>query len=234
MGLLTIIRKSNHKERQLRILFLGLDNSGKSTIVKRLLNAPDWQEQSPTLGFEIHSLPFDLAHGKDEAAKSQQAARGGRHFTLNLWDIGGQRTLRPYWRNYFERTDGLVWVVDSHDAARLAECREELWSLVVAEERLASASLLVLANKQDVPGARGLEEVRWTLRLDELAKQRGATVKVMACSAVRGDGYNEGMKWLVGDCERRLYWGSSTMQSTTAVKAVNDEAGNTAPTIAAA
>lgn len=236
MGLLTIIRKSNHKERQLRVLFLGLDNSGKSTIVKRLLGAADWRDQSPTLGFDIHSLPFDLDRSEQQLSSEGSAPRQRqrqRHFTLNLWDIGGQRTLRPYWRNYFERTDGLVWVVDSHDFARLTECRDELWSLVVAEERLASASLLVLANKQDVPGAKGLEEVRRVLRLDELARQRGATVNVVACSAVNGSGYGEGMKWLVEDCERRLYWGSSSGggDATTIVKDAIVDA--TTPAVAA-
>ena len=44
-------------------------------------------------------------------------------YQLNVWDVGGQRTLRPYWRNYFEQTDGLVWVVDSTDRRRLADSR---------------------------------------------------------------------------------------------------------------
>ena len=45
-------------------------------------------------------------------------------YQLNVWDVGGQKTLRPYWRNYFEQTDGLVWVVDSTDRRRLADCAE--------------------------------------------------------------------------------------------------------------
>lgn len=47
-----------------------------------------------------------------------------RSYQLNVWDVGGQRSLRPYWRNYFEATDGLVWVVDSTDRRRLADCAE--------------------------------------------------------------------------------------------------------------
>lgn len=45
-------------------------------------------------------------------------------YTLNIWDVGGQKTLRSYWRNYFEQTDGLVWVVDSADVRRLQDCAE--------------------------------------------------------------------------------------------------------------
>lgn len=50
-------------------------------------------------------------------------------------DVGGQRTLRPYWRNYFEKTDGVVWVVDSGDVTRMHDCRMELWNLLREEVR---------------------------------------------------------------------------------------------------
>ena len=54
-------------------------------------------------------------------------------FKLNVWDVGGQKSLRSYWRNYFESTDGLVWVVDSADRMRLADCKGELHGLLVEE-----------------------------------------------------------------------------------------------------
>ena len=118
----------------------------------------DTSSVSPTLGFNIRDLEL-----------------GG--YRLTVWDVGGQKTLRcarrrrrapvpavaqpsppahgarrtpacsPYWRNYFEETDALVWVVDSADRRRLADCAAELHGLL-KEERLAGASLLVLANKQ--------------------------------------------------------------------------------------
>ena len=67
-------------------------------------------------------------------------------FKLNVWDIGGQKAIRPYWKNYYENTDGLVFVVDSSDEERLNECVEELNSLL-AEENLVKVPLLVYANK---------------------------------------------------------------------------------------
>lgn len=73
--------------------------------------------------------------------------------------MGGQRTLRPYWTNYFERTDALVWVIDSSDTARMADCKTELASLL-QEERLVGASLLVLANKQDISGSMSVGHIR--------------------------------------------------------------------------
>lgn len=76
-----------------------------------------------------------------------------------MWDVGGQKSLRSYWRNYFECTDGLVWVVDSADRMRMEACREEL-QVLLQEERLAGATLLVLANKQDLPGSLSAQEIK--------------------------------------------------------------------------
>lgn len=80
-------------------------------------------------------------------------------YKLNIWDVGGQKTLRPYWRNYYEKTDGLIWVIDSADLARLEDTKKELHSLL-QEERLFGATLLILANKQDIPAALSLEEIQ--------------------------------------------------------------------------
>lgn len=98
MGLHTIIRKTKRREKEMRLLMVGLDNAGKTTVVKRL-NGEDISSISPTLGFNIKSMSF-------------------KGYRLNIWDVGGQRSLRAYWRNYYERTDGLVWVVDSADKFR--------------------------------------------------------------------------------------------------------------------
>nr|KAF6436923.1 ADP ribosylation factor like GTPase 2 [Molossus molossus] len=113
MGLLTILKKMKQKERELRLLMLGLDNAGKTTILKKF-NGEDIDTISPTLGFNIKTLEH-------------------RGFKLNIWDVGGQKSLRSYWRNYFESTDGLIWVVDSADRHRMQDCQRELQSLLVEE-----------------------------------------------------------------------------------------------------
>ena len=63
-----------------------------------------------------------------------------------MWDIGGQKAIRPYWKNYYENTDGMVFVVDSADEERVKECIEEL-DLLLGEEALKDVPLLVYANK---------------------------------------------------------------------------------------
>ena len=72
--------------------------------------------------------------------------------------MGGQRSLRSYWRNYYERTDALIWVVDSADTGRMLDCKAELQNLL-KEEKLAGAALLIFANKQDLPSALAPEEI---------------------------------------------------------------------------
>mmetsp|Transcript_444 Transcript_444/g.1135 ORF Transcript_444/g.1135 Transcript_444/m.1135 type:complete len:185 (-) Transcript_444:299-853(-) len=181
MGLLTILKKVKQKERELRLLVLGLDNAGKTTIVKKF-NGEDIDLISPTLGFNIKTLEY-------------------KDYKLNLWDIGGQTSLRSYWRNYFEQTDGLIWVVDSADKRRLLDCKAELEKLLV-EERLAGASLLVFANKQDISGALTPAEIQEVLGLDAIRKRHWC---ICSCSAVTGEGLVSGVDWMVTDIASRIF-----------------------------
>jgi len=122
-------------------------------------------------------------------------------YLLNIWDVGGQKTLRSYWRNYFEQTDALVWVVDSADVRRLEDCRQELHKLLM-EERLAGATLLIFANKQDVSGSLDSDEVHQVLKLGDLGSRHW---RVVGCSAVTGDGLDEGFGWAVQDVASRIF-----------------------------
>merc|ERR1712137_635364 len=105
MGLLGILKKLRKSEREARILMLGLDNAGKTTVLKKLSDE-DISTIMPTQGFNIKSLVHE-------------------GFKLNVWDIGGQKTIRAYWSNYFESSDALVYVIDSSDSNRLAESAQE-------------------------------------------------------------------------------------------------------------
>ena len=114
-------------------------------------------------------------------------------FKLNVWDIGGQREIRPYWRNYYDQTDAIVYVVDSSDEPRVAEVKDNLAELM-GEELLARVPLLVFANKQDLDLALGADEVSETLMLDNIADRAW---NIQACSALDGSGLSEGMTWLI-------------------------------------
>lgn len=122
-------------------------------------------------------------------------------YKLNIWDVGGQTTIRAYWRNYFETTEGLIWVVDSSDTLRLEDCRRELHKLL-GEEKLAGASLLIFANKQDIPGALPASEIEAALQLKDLG---GRAWRIQGCSAVKGTGLADGVSWMVDEVANRMF-----------------------------
>ncbi|XP_065341909.1 ADP-ribosylation factor-like protein 2 [Cloeon dipterum] len=181
MGLMTILKKMKQKEKEMRLLILGLDNAGKTTILKRF-NGEEVNTISPTLGFNIKTLEH-------------------RGYKLNFWDVGGQKSLRSFWRNYFESTDGLIWVVDSADKRRLEDCCRELHSLL-AEEMLSGATLLVFANKQDLPGALTAEEIKDVMQLETIKTHHW---RIMWCSALTGENLLPGMDWLIDDIAARIF-----------------------------
>jgi len=173
MGLLSILKKMKKDEKEARILMLGLDNAGKTTILKKM-SQEDISHIMPTQGFNIKSLVQD-------------------GFKLNVWDIGGQKTIRPYWSNYFESSDALIYVIDSSDRRRLEESGQELRELL-AEDKLAAIPLLVFANKQDLLQATPADEITEALNLGTISDR---TWTIQACSAKDGQGLDEGMAWLV-------------------------------------
>ncbi|XP_063232942.1 ADP-ribosylation factor-like protein 3 [Bacillus rossius redtenbacheri] len=173
MGLLAILRKlKSCPDRELRLLLVGLDNAGKTTLLKSLASE-DVSHVTPTQGFNIKSVQSE-------------------GFKLNVWDIGGQRKIRPYWKNYLENTDVLIYVVDSADLGRLDETGEELEELL-ADGRLAGVPLLVYANKQDLVHAAPAAEVAERLGLPAV---KDRAWQIQACSATAGEGVKDGMEWV--------------------------------------
>jgi ADP-ribosylation factor-like protein 1 len=108
-------------------------------------------------------------------------------------DLGGQTSIRPYWRCYYANTAAVIFVIDSTDIDRLGTASEEL-AAMLNEDELKDAALLVFANKQDQPGAKGAGEISEALKLGEL---RDRNWSIVACSAVDGSGVDDGMDWLV-------------------------------------
>lgn len=162
----------------------SLDNAGKTTILRRICGQ-SIDTIEPTLGFNIQSLEHKGYH-------------------LNLWDVGGQKSIRAYWRNYFEQTDGLIWVVDSADQVRLDLCKQELMELL-HQERLAGASLLIFANKQDVAGALSSEDIARKLELGTSKQFENRHWSIQGCSAVTANGLIDGMEWIVTDIADRVF-----------------------------
>ena len=117
---------------------VGLDAAGKTTILYKL-KLGTVVTTIPTIGFNVENINY-------------------KNISFTVWDIGGQYKIRLLWRHYYENTQAIIYVVDSNDKERLEENREELQRMLV-EDELKDALLLVLANKQDLPGALTPSEI---------------------------------------------------------------------------
>lgn len=163
--------------KEVRILILGLDGAGKTTILYRL-QIGEVVTTIPTIGFNVETVNY-------------------KNIKFQVWDLGGQTSIRPYWRCYYTNTDAIIYVVDSVDKDRLATSKEELLAML-EEEELKDASLLVFANKQDMEGAMSAVDVSNALGLSML---KNRTWTIHKCSAITGEGLTEGMDWLVNTIE---------------------------------
>eukprot|EP00794_Sanderia_malayensis_P005738 gene5738-6441_t len=173
MGLLSMIRKLKNRDVQdMRILLLGLDNAGKTTILKALASE-DISHITPTQGFNI---------------KSVQSS----NIRLNVWDIGGQRRIRPYWKNYFDNTDVLIYVIDSSDQGRFDETGYELGELL-DEPKLAGVPVLIFANKQDLISAAKPPQIVDGLSLTSI---KDRAWQIQPCSATTKEGLDHGLDWI--------------------------------------
>nr|CAX72020.1 ADP-ribosylation factor 1-like protein [Schistosoma japonicum] len=136
-GFFTSLRNYFNK-MEARILMVGLDAAGKTTILYKL-KLGEVVTTIPTIGFNVETLQY-------------------KNINLTVWDVGGQDKIRPLWRYYFQNTQGLIFVVDSNDSERIGEAADELHRML-REDELRDAVLLVLANKQDLPQALGPAEI---------------------------------------------------------------------------
>eukprot|EP01113_Clastostelium_recurvatum_P028642 TRINITY_DN3461_c0_g1_i1.p1 TRINITY_DN3461_c0_g1~~TRINITY_DN3461_c0_g1_i1.p1 ORF type:complete len:205 (+),score=36.62 TRINITY_DN3461_c0_g1_i1:1-615(+) len=156
-----------------RILMLGLDGAGKTTILYKL-KIGEIVTTIPTIGFNVEQVTY-------------------RRTSFSVWDVGGQDKIRPLWRHYYQNTVGLIYVVDASDRERIEESKEELTKLLT-EAELSDVLVLVFANKQDLPNAASESELVDMLELRRLKNRRWFMQP--ACAA-RGDGLYEGLDWLI-------------------------------------
>ncbi|XP_026167636.1 ADP-ribosylation factor 4-like [Mastacembelus armatus] len=159
-------------KKQMRILMVGLDAAGKTTILYKL-KLGEIVTTIPTIGFNVETVEY-------------------KNISFTVWDVGGQDKIRPLWRHYFQNTQGLIFVVDSNDRERVAESAEEL-SKMLLEDELKDAVLLVFANKQDLPNALSVSELTDKLGLHAL---RNKTWHIESTCATQGTGLYEGLDWL--------------------------------------
>jgi ADP-ribosylation factor 1/2 len=159
-------------KKDMRILMVGLDAAGKTTILYKL-KLGEIVTTIPTIGFNVETVEY-------------------KNISFTVWDVGGQDKIRPLWRHYFQNTQGLIFVVDSNDRERISEANEELQKML-REDELRDAVLLVFANKQDLPNAMSVSEVTDKLGLHSVTNRKWY---IQSTCATTGDGLYEGLDWL--------------------------------------
>ena len=165
--------------KEMRVLMVGLDAAGKTTILYKL-KLGEVVQTIPTIGFNVETVSY-------------------KSVNFTCWDVGGQTKIRPLWRYYLQNTDAVIYVVDSADRERMTEAKAELDGLLASDE-LRDALVLVYANKSDLPTALSATEVSTKLGLDKLRSQRWYIQQTIATN---GEGLYEGLDWLAGELKKK-------------------------------
>ncbi|OIV93074.1 hypothetical protein TanjilG_20736 [Lupinus angustifolius] len=168
-------------KKEMRILMVGLDAAGKTTILYKL-KLGEIVTTIPTIGFNVETVEY-------------------KNISFTVWDVGGQDKIRPLWRHYFQNTQGLIFVVDSNDRDRVVEARDELHRML-NEDELRDAVLLVFANKQDLPNAMNAAEITDKLGLHSLRQRHWY---IQSTCATSGEGLYEGLDWLSNNIANKVF-----------------------------
>jgi len=167
-----IIEFFTKNRNNFKIIILGMQNAGKTTILYRL-SLGQLVKTTPTIGSNVEELTYN-------------------NVKFQAWDLGGQESTRSVWDVYYMNTDAVVYVVDSQDDEYFEESKSQFHKLI-ANPALKNATILIFANKQDLPGAKDTNKL---IQDYEFFKIKDHIWHIQSCSALKGEGLVTGIKWL--------------------------------------
>lgn len=169
-------------QKNAKLVFLGLDNAGKSTLLQ-MLKDDRMAQLEPT----VHPQSEELVMGS---------------IRFRTFDLGGHEIARKIWRDYLGQVDAIIFMVDASDRERFELARHELNELMESEE-LQNTPFLIFGNKIDIPDAASEDELRSSLGLDTYIMDVQGKVQagmrpvgLFMCSVAKRSGYADGFKWV--------------------------------------
>lgn len=179
MGILFAKIWSLFSNEEHKVVIIGLDNAGKTTILYQFL-MNEVVHTTPTIGSNVEEVVWKNVH-------------------FVMWDLGGQESLRSSWNTYYNNTEFVILVLDSTDRERLHITKEELWKLMNHED-LKKAAVLIYANKQDIKGCMTPAEISKQLNLTSIKKRRW---RIQPCCALSGEGLYQGLDWVYSQMKNK-------------------------------
>ena len=187
-SLLEALKETCFKQPELNICIVGVDGSGKTSVLERAKGA--FGSRLPPLPLSKITPTTGMNLAQMELARSK----------VTFWDLGGGAATRSLWARYYAETHGVVFVVDAADADRLREARDAFRGALDHPD-LADAPFLVLANKQDAVGACGADELATLFEVRELQRAGRRSVDLRACSCADAANVEESLLWLVHEAK---------------------------------
>jgi len=166
-----------------KILFIGLDGAGKTSLLTYLKQGPNDVAPKPSIGFDTKEVKY-------------------KNVDMSIFDVAGAAKVRELWKHYYPKMDAVVWVIDCADAARFPESKQALSTALKDASMSRDCPILVSANKSDVPGAKSEDEVKKALDLDTLLKGRVWAIK--HTNSKQGNGVSDSFKWLSSEIKADL------------------------------
>ncbi|KAJ3414079.1 ADP-ribosylation factor-like protein 8B [Chytridiales sp. JEL 0842] len=154
-------------KQEMELTLVGLQNSGKTTLVNVIANGQFTEDMIPTVGFNMRKVTKGAV-------------------VMKLWDLGGQARFRSMWERYCRGVNAIVFVLDSADLSKIPAARIELHTLL-GKPQLASIPVLVLGNKNDLPGALTVEQVIDQLGLKNITNREVSCYSISAKNSVNID-----------------------------------------------
>ncbi|XP_044743381.1 ADP-ribosylation factor-like protein 6 isoform X1 [Chrysoperla carnea] len=164
------------KKREVHVLVIGLNNSGKSTVVNHFKSEEDRvTEIVPTVGFNVEKFQ-------------------NQNLGFTAFDMSGHGRYRDLWEHYYKDCQGVIFVIDSSDRLRLVVVKDEL-DLLLQHPDIASRRIPILffANKMDCKDALSSVKIASALALERIVDKPW---HISASNAISGEGLNEGVEWL--------------------------------------